>query len=75
VPGEPLGAGDVVGDGLGLGDDLGLADVDASRAATAAEPSLLKPIRLTSARSSISRNSRGAGLPGWGSAVTVPIST
>ena len=73
-----------------LGHDLGLADVDAEddvavdgdaplggaagRRPTSA-PSLLKPIRLTIARSAGSRNSRGCGLPGCGSPVTVPTST
>ncbi len=47
----------------------------ASRSATASAPSLLKPIRLTIARSAGSRASRGRGLPGWGSPVTVPTST
>ena len=47
----------------------------ASRRATASAPSLLKPIRLTTARSAGSRNSRGRGLPGCGSPVTVPTST
>src|SRR4051812_24555019 len=47
----------------------------ASRRAAAAAPALLKPIRLISARSRGSRNSRGRGLPGWASAVTVPTST
>ncbi len=47
----------------------------ASRRATTSAPSLLKPIRLTTARSAGSRNSRGCGLPGCGSPVTVPIST
>ncbi len=46
-----------------------------SRAATASAPSLLKPIRLTIAWSVGSRNSRGRGLPGCGSPVTVPTST
>ena len=39
----------------------------ASRCATTSAPSLLKPIRLTMARSAGSRNSRGVGLPGCGS--------
>ena len=47
----------------------------ASRAATAAAPSLLNPMRLTIARSSTSRNSRGRGFPGCRRAVTVPTST
>lgn len=46
----------------------------ARRAATAAEPSLLKPMRLISARSATRRNSRFLGLPGCAWAVTVPIS-
>src|SRR5512139_587177 len=46
-----------------------------SRLATASAPSLLKPIRLTTARSSGRRNSRGRGLPGCASPVTVPTST
>ncbi len=80
VRGEPLGGGHVVGDGLVLGDDLGLADVDADdgpedracgrarrRRPRPREPSLLKPMRLISARSGTSRNSRFLGLPGCGS--------
>ena len=47
----------------------------ARRAATTSAPALLKPIRLTSARSAGSRNSRGRGFPGCGRAVTVPTST
>ncbi len=47
----------------------------ASRRATTSAPSLLKPIRLITARSSGRRNSRGVGFPGWPSPVTVPIST
>ena len=46
-----------------------------SRAAAAAAPALLNPIRLTSARSAVSRNIRGGGFPGWARAVTVPTST
>ena len=46
-----------------------------NRAAAAAAPSLLNPIRFTSARSAGSRNIRGRGLPGCGRAVTVPTST
>ena len=48
---------------------------EASRAATRREPSLLKPMRLISARSGTRRNSRFLGLPGCASPVTVPIST
>lgn len=44
------------------------------RSATAAEPSLLKPMRLISARSATRRKRRFLGLPGCGSPVTVPIS-
>ena len=47
----------------------------ASRASTAASPSLLKPKRLITASSASRRNSRGRGLPGCGSGVTVPTST
>ena len=43
----------------------GVARSRRSRAATAAEPSLLKPIRLRSARWSSTRHSRGGSLPGW----------
>ena len=46
-----------------------------SRAAAARAPALLNPIRLTSARSALSRNIRGGGFPGWACAVTVPTST
>src|SRR5579872_1691328 len=46
-----------------------------SRAAAAAAPSLLNPIRLISARSAGNRNIRGRGFPGWARAVTVPTST
>ncbi len=46
----------------------------ARRSATAAEPSLLKPMRLISARSATRRNNRFLGFPGCGSPVTVPIS-
>ena len=46
----------------------------ASRWAIASAPWLLKPIRLTIARLSGSRNSRGRSLPGWACAVTVPSS-
>ena len=49
--------------------------LEGSRAEAAAAPWLLKPIRLTSARSTGSRISRGFGLPGCGSAVNVPTST
>ena len=45
------------------------------RGSAAANPPLLKPIRLTIAWSCGRRASRGRGLPGWGCAVTVPIST
>ena len=48
--------------------------VRASRAATASAPSLLRPIRLTSARSSGRRNALGCGLPPEASAVTEPTS-
>ena len=51
------------------------ASRSASRRATTSAPSLLKPIRFTTARSAGSRNSRGRGLPGCGSPVTVPTST
>ena len=70
----------VVAHRLVLGDELGLADVHAEHrppriragrrprasnlAATASAPSLLKPIRFTTARSSGSRNSRGARVAG-----------
>ena len=47
----------------------------ASRRSTASAPSLLNPIRLTTASSRSSRNSRGRGLPVCGFGVTVPIST
>src|SRR4051812_13069273 len=47
----------------------------ASRADTASSPSLLKPSRFTSARSSGSRNRRGRGFPACGFGVTVPTST
>ncbi len=47
----------------------------ASRRATASAPSLLNPIRFTTARSVVSRNSRGGSFPGWGRPVTVPTST
>src|SRR5262249_3458801 len=46
-----------------------------SRAARAAAPALLNPIRLITARLAGSRNSRGRGLPGWACQVTVPTST
>ena len=90
VGGEQPGRLLVVADRVLLGHDLGLADVDAeapriepplrrasaaSRRATTSAPSLLNPIRLTIARSALSRKSRGCGLPGWASPVTVPIST
>ena len=45
-----------------------------SRAANAAAPALLKPIRLITAPLAGRRNSRGAGLPGWAWRVTVPTS-
>ena len=38
-------------------------------------PRLLKPMRLITARSSASRNSRGCGLPACGRGVSVPTST
>ncbi|PAV93508.1 hypothetical protein WR25_07179 [Diploscapter pachys] len=41
----------------------------------ASRPPLLNPIRLMTARSATSRNSRGLGLPVWGRGVSVPIST
>ena len=44
-----------------------------SRAAAAAAPSLLNPIRLTSARSAGSRNNRGRGLPGWARADRIVV--
>jgi hypothetical protein len=47
----------------------------ASRTAAAACPRLLKPSRLITAASCASRNSRGLGLPAWGSGVSVPTST
>ena len=37
-------------------------------------PPLLKPMRLSAARSAAKRNSRGLGLPGWPCQVTVPSS-
>ncbi len=46
----------------------------ASRAAIASAPSLLKPKRLIAARSSVSRNRRGRGLPGCGRGVAAPTS-
>ncbi len=46
----------------------------ASFTAAASAPGLLKPIRLISALSAGSRNSRGCGLPGWARPVMVPIS-
>ncbi len=45
-----------------------------SRASAASCPPLLKPSRLITARSRGRRNTRGLGLPGCGSGVTVPIS-
>ena len=42
---------------------------------SAATPSLLKPKRLMTARSSVRRKSRGRGLPGCGSGVAAPTST
>src|SRR5690606_12059806 len=42
---------------------------------SASTPALLKPMRLTSARYSGSRNIRGRWLPGCGRGVTVPTST
>ena len=65
----------VLGHHLGLADvharaprpadrrDAGPVGARQPAAATASAPSLLKPIRLTTARSSGSRNSRGAGCP------------
>ena len=47
----------------------------ASRRSTTSPPSLLKPMRLITASSRSSRNSRGRGLPVCGFGVTVPIST
>ena len=43
--------------------------------AIAAAPSLLKPKRLITARSSVRRNRRGRGLPGCGRGVAAPTST
>ena len=45
-----------------------------SRAAICSMPSLLKPKRLIAALSSVSRKSRGLGLPGCGSGVAAPTS-
>ena len=86
---EQAGALLVVGDRLVLGDrpwscrcsrrrprrGACARAASASRRATTSAPSLLKPIRFTTARSAGSRNSRGRGLPGCGSPVTVPTST
>src|SRR5699024_8977357 len=47
----------------------------ARRGATWSAPSLLKPMRLRSARCSGIRNRRGRSLPTWPWAVTVPTST
>ena len=46
----------------------------ANRAAAASIPALLNPKRLITARSSLSRNRRGRGLPGCGRGVTAPTS-
>ena len=46
----------------------------ASRRAAASAPWLLKPIRLITARSGTSRNSRGRGFPSCAIAVIVPTS-
>ncbi|KIX79231.1 hypothetical protein SF23_01755 [Streptomyces sp. MBRL 10] len=86
MAGQALGGQHVVGGGVGLRHDLGLADVDADDGAedggaggqTGGDglgASLLKPIRLISARSGTRRKSRFFGLPGCGRPVTVPIST
>ena len=82
-PEQPGAFGVVVDGRLGRG-GLGLADVDADRhvggaaapagRASSPAPWLLNPIRLSSARSSGSRNIRGCGLPGCACAVTVPTS-
>ena len=45
-----------------------------SRSATTSAPSLLKPRRLINASCSGKRKMRGLVFPGWGLAVTVPIS-
>src|SRR5690349_17841648 len=46
-----------------------------TRPTAASAPPLLKPMRFTSARSSMSRKRRGRSLPGCATAVIVPIST
>src|SRR5262249_2004065 len=47
----------------------------ARRASTAAAPSLLKPSRLITPSSRLSRKTRGRGVPDCGKGVTVPTST
>ena len=52
----------------------GRPDRLASRVSATSAPRLLKPIRLITARSSTSRNSRGLGLPACGRGVIEPTS-